>query len=147
MSERAEGKEGTFEVVGKTLDAVDALTEAVRNSEHAFHWKKLREYAEGLFTRAPFQVGDRVRLTKTPEITEKKAWGWLGGKHFLVKGAMATVKHVDFWDGHFNAMLIFDDESWIDYQGVEHPRDRPSLYTFWETGIERVTDDSSKAEG
>ena len=94
-----------------------------------------------LFTRfAPFRVGDRVRLTETPEISEKVSWGWLGGKHFLVKGALATVQTVDVCKDKFRAGLIFDDDSWIDRDGVRHPadpRDR-GAYTFSERFVERV---------
>ncbi len=141
----SEGKDKTFEVVGKTIAAVDALSEALRNSEHAWHWKKLQEYATGLFDRAPFKAGDRVRLTVTPEINEKDSWGWMGSKHFLVKGAVATVHSVDFRDGKFNALLYFDDETWKDDAGVLRKKDRASLYHFWETKLERVPPCSTSA--
>jgi hypothetical protein len=44
---------------------------------------------------APFKVGDRVALAKTPNITQESAPGWMRSKHFLVKGAEGTV--VGFW--------------------------------------------------
>jgi len=143
----SEGKDKTFEVVSKTLEAVDALTSAVQNSEHAWHWKKLKEYAEGLFARAPFKVGDRVRLTVTPDINEQDSWGWMHAKHFLVKGALATVRSVDFSDGRFNALCVFDDETYLHYHTKEKlPVDRPSLYHFWETKLELVSASGSTPE-
>lgn len=134
----SEGKDKTFEIIGKTIAAVDALTQAVQYSEHAWHWKKLQEYAQGLFDRAPFKVGDRVRLTETPDINPETSWGWMCAKHFLVKGAVATVTSVDFREGKFNALCAFDDETWKDDKGVLHPKDRVSHFQFWETKLERV---------
>lgn len=133
------GKDKTFEHVGKVLDAVDSFSKAVQWSEHDWHWKKLRAYAVGLFERAPFKVGDRVRLTKTPRIDEKHSWGLMGCKHYLVEGALATVAEVDFSDGHFEAWLHFDDETWkSSIDGQLHKPDRPALIHFWETSLERV---------
>lgn len=141
------GAPKTFEHIDKVLTAVDTFTNAVQYSEHAWHWKKLRAYAAALFDRAPFKVGDRVRLTKTPDITPEKSWGWMGAKHFLVKGAMATVREVDFSDGHFEAWLHFDDESWISsIDGKIHPAERKALYHFWETYLERVATPSPSNE-
>lgn len=137
-------KEKTFEHIDKVLAAVDSFTNAVSYSEHKWHWSKLRVYAEALFARGPFKPGDRVCLTETPEITKEKSWGWLGSKHFLVTGALGTVHSVDFYDDHFCADIYWDDESWIDFQGVkhmEHPEDR-SLYRLWDTQLRRVSDEA-----
>jgi hypothetical protein len=106
--------------------------------ELGWHVGKLREYAKGLFERAPFRVGDRVRLTKTPEITKEKAWGWLAAKHYLIKGAEGLVHEVDFHDGLFQASIFVDDETWIDSEGEKHPCTEKHLYCFWEGQIERV---------
>ena len=135
-----DGHEKTMQRVDDVLAAVDALTEVTSRSEHAWHWKKLRAYAVGLFDRAPFKVGDRVRLTKTPDITPEKAWGWMGAKHFLVKGAMATVAAIDFSEGRFEAWLYFDDETWKDHSGTLHKPSEPAQYHFWETSLERVAE-------
>lgn len=141
------GFRSTFSKVDRVILNVDTLTAVVREADHTYHWKKLRTYAEALFQRAPFKVGDRVRLTKTPEISETKSWGWLGAKHFLVKGAMATVAEVDFSDGHFEAWLHFDDESWMSsIDGKIHPVEEKAMYHFWETQIERVPSDSPSEE-
>ena len=131
-------KEKMFQVVGATLDAVSTLEEAVRCNEHAYYWKRLQECAKALFERGPFKEGDRVRLTRTPEINENTSWGWIGSKHFLVAGALATVREVDFYDGRFVAGLHFDDESWISFDGQVHPAAEKALYYFDEGWLERI---------
>ena len=130
----SEGKDKTFEVVGKTLDAVDALTAAIQYSGHAYHWQKLRAYAEGLFSRAPFKVGDRVRLSKTPNINEKDSWGWMPYRHLLVKGAEGEVRSVDFRENAFNALVRFDG-------------DHDGLFHFWETSLEQAAQAPGPAPG
>jgi len=67
----------------------------------------------------PYKVGDRVQLSATPEIG--KGSGWYGSKHFLVKGAAATVKSTDFNNGLFCFGLVFDDDSWVDTDGKVYP--------------------------
>lgn len=52
------------------------------------------------------------------------------------------MREVDFSDGHFEAWLEFDDETWLDLQGQQRKKDRPSLYHFWETYLERVPNES-----
>ena len=140
----SDGHEKTMAHADDVLAAVDTFTKAVSQHEHAWHWKKLRVYAAALFERAPFKTGDRVRLTRTPDITPTKSWGWMGARHFLVKGALATVDSVDFSDGHFEAWLRFDDESWKDHEGKLHPPSEKALYHFWETSLERMDESSAR---
>lgn len=134
-----DGAEASFEHIDKVLAAVDIMSDAIYDRSHEWHWKKLREYAMGLFARAPFKVNDRVRLTKTPIITETKSPGWMGAKHFLVKGAMATVRYVDYIDGHFCAGVVFDEESFIHpHTKVVTPIELEGrhTFTFWEGDID-----------
>jgi hypothetical protein len=144
-----EGNKKTFEHVDKVIAAVNTFADVVRYSEHKFHWERMQTYARALFDRAPFKPGDRVRITKDPNITQEKSWGWMGAKHFLVVGALGTVRYVDFYDGHFCADVIWDDESWISSTDKTlHPvplEDR-ALYRFWETKIERVPSEPSSTE-
>lgn len=129
----------TFEHFDGIFSALEGLKKAA-GSSHGWHWEKMRYYAEALFERGPFKPGDRVRLLVTPEINEKTSWGWLGAKHFLVKGALGTVKHVDYSKGHFRADVIMDDESHLDRDGVKHmiPLEKRGLFCFWDTDIEKV---------
>ena len=136
----SEGREKAMAHIDKVLAAVDAFADVTRFSEHPYYWKKLREYAEALFERGPFKPGDKVRLTKTIDVTPEKSWGWMAYKHMLVEGNTATVKYVDYREGHFNAMVLFDRESVFLYDGkevVKAPEDR-GLFTLWDTQIERV---------
>ena len=139
-----DGHEKTMAHADEVLAAFDALSKVTSRSEHKWHWDKLRAYAVGLFDRAPFKPGDRVRLTRTPDITPEKAWGWMGSRHFLLKGAMGTVVSTDFSDGHFEAYVVFDDESWRDNSGVLHKPVSPAQYHFWETSLERVAEEAPK---
>lgn len=132
------GRQETMDHVYAVVDAVDALRKAVGHHDSKYHLAKLLAYADALFERAPFRVGDRVKLIKVRQIDEKHSWGWLGAKHFLVVGAMAKVVEVDFRDGAFCADILFDDESWIDHRGVVHPVEEKSRFCLWEGEIERV---------
>lgn len=91
-----------------------------------------------LFGLAKFKVGDRVRLSRAPEISSEKSWGWMGAKHFLVAGAVATVQTVEARRDPpgFCYGLTFDDESWVDSKGDRRPVDRPSLYVFGESSLD-----------
>jgi hypothetical protein len=133
----------TFQHIDGVLSAVKVFSEAVRSSEHDWHWKKLREYAQGLFDRAPFREGDRVRLRKTPTITEKDSWGWMHAKHFLVEGREGVAKDVDFRDGQFVCGFLPDDQTWIpehgEKKGIPQAIESPGIYYFREEYIERVT--------
>lgn len=65
-----------------------------------------------LFARTvPYRAGDRVRLLRAP----KCEGGWASSRHFLVAGALATVKSVeiDYLMRDWSLYLEFDDESWI----------------------------------
>jgi hypothetical protein len=85
---------------------------------------------------APFKVGDRVALSKTPKIDRETAWGWLGSKHFLVQGALGIVRTVDLHgDGKLSFGVEFDDETWIDRDGHRRPLDRKHHYCFGEGSL------------
>jgi hypothetical protein len=86
--------------------------------------------ANSIWRLAPFKVGDRVQLAKTPNINEKDSWGWMGAKHFLIKGAAATVQVREFYDASFVFGLHFDDDSWLTPEGVKHMHDKKGLYMF-----------------
>ena len=70
---------------------------------------------EALDAQAPYRKGDRVELTRTPDLTNSP--GWHGREHFLVKGAKATVEQVDFGNKGYKVSLHFDEESWISSWG------------------------------
>lgn len=124
------------------------LTEKVKNSVHhmqhgsklvtEYDLTKLEGYAKTLFDRfALFKAADRVKLARTPEITEKVNWGWLSVKHLMVKGATGTVQDVDCVEGRFCFYITLDKNTWIDSDGIERPSGNQGLFCFWEGEIEK----------
>ena len=90
-----------------------------------------------LLTRyAPFKVGDRIALAVTPVINKTTAYGWLGSKHFLKVGAVGVVKSSEVRsNGELAFYIEFDDETWIDRDGVARPMDEKSTYCFGEKDL------------
>jgi hypothetical protein len=94
---------------------------------------------ETLLTKyAPFKVGDRVELVATPTINEDTAFGWMSAKHFLVRGAVGTVRESDVRSNGTLAFHVeFDDESWVDRDGVRRPVESKHVYCFGEKSLAR----------
>lgn len=93
------------------------------------------QQADKLWDRCPFKEGDKAVLAKTPDIRPETSPGWMSSKHFLVEGALATVASVGFYDGQFRFGLMFDNETWIDREGIQRPVDNQYVYTFGEKWI------------
>jgi hypothetical protein len=105
-----------------------------------YYLEELSACYELLITRfSPHKLGDTVTLKRTPRIDESHAWGWMGGKHFLIKGARATVAKVTASGDGFTYGLHFENETWKDREGMEHPRDKASLYLFHEKELEAAS--------
>jgi hypothetical protein len=100
--------------------------------------EKLKQFKTFLETKGRFKVGDRVEIANTPVITDKIAYGWQGGKHFLVKGAKGIIGTIDYYNDHFGYGVLFDDESWKDAKGVIHPVSERSHYHFKEENLRSV---------
>lgn len=91
------------------------------------------------FDEGPIKQGDRVALTKTPEINETVRPGWRASKHTLVEGRVAVVVEVELVKGRRSYGLEFENETWISSQdGLERPVDRPGLYYFHESWVRKV---------
>ena len=108
--------------------------------------KKIQELIEGLYSFAKFEVDDRVALNATPKISEEKGWGWLGAKHFLVEGECARVCKIE-WRGDLQTFcyhLMFDNESWLDKNGIPQKVSKTALYYFAENWL--VKTDKIKPE-
>lgn len=130
-------KDATIEQVGKMFSKVDDFIRHFPSENITWYMAKLQEYANGLFERSPFQKGGRVRLTKTPEINSKVSWGWLGAKHFLVKGAQGTIKTIDYQDGKFRVGVLFDNETWkSSLDNKTYPVKDKSIFLFNEDSLE-----------
>jgi len=119
------------------------IAQFLGNGDLLYHLRKYAAAYHAVLTHyAKFKVGDRVQLAKTPNINEQNAPGWLGSKHFLVKGARGTVVSADFSIGGSGALrygIQFDDESWlhpIDKTTVLVEPDRRHEYSFGEEWLE-----------
>lgn len=59
----------------KILEGIKVLEKLADGNFH--HWRYVLENANSIWTKAPFKVGELVKLVKTPEITVEKSWaGW-----------------------------------------------------------------------
>lgn len=94
----------------------------------------------GIFTAVrkllPCAEGGRVRLLKAPACNG----GWSRSKHFLIVGAIATVRSIEFVEGQFSANLVFDDETWIDHKGNKRLPDHKRHYRFALPDFETITE-------
>lgn len=83
---------------------------------------------------SPFRVGDRVTLLKP--LDPDKIGDWKRDLHFLKPGSPARI--VEAWadeDG-FQYYVEFDNESWIDREGIPQPVSRKSSYRFGPSSLE-----------
>lgn len=62
-------------------------------------------FARSLFALSPLHQGDTAVLNETLEIEPTS--GWYYHRHLLVKGAVATVAELDYWDGAFTVLVWF----------------------------------------
>ena len=83
----------------------------------AYEVERLGAYVEALFTFSKFEIGENVALAKKFPITAKESWGWLAYKHLFAKGALATVRDVDYYNNSFQYSIVFKEKSWIDSNG------------------------------
>lgn len=105
-----------------------------------YYLEKATGTVEYLLTRfSPFKVGDAVKLTATPEINEKVAWGWQGSKHFLKEGASGVVVAVDCDRDGLIFDVVMDNQTYV-YGGEEKPVSQPKSFRFRERWIRRAND-------
>lgn len=83
---------------------------------------------------AAFCLGDKVQLKITLTITEKTNHGWMGAKHFLVKGATGTIAEVGCNGKGFYYLVDFDDQTYISY-GERKSVSQHGLYHFKEESL------------
>lgn len=123
---------------------INELDKLFNGGELGFKLKEVLESYASLFNRfCPYKVGDRVQLIEDLDIPE--GHGWYCAKHFLIKGAIATVKDVGYRDDLFSFGLEFDNESWVHYQTREiiPIKEGKHLLYFAENKIERACCDDS----
>ena len=119
---------------------INELDKLLNGGELGFKLNEILESYASLFNRfCPYKVGDRVQLTEDLDIPQDS--GWYGSRHFLIKGAIATVKEVGYRDNLFSFGLVFDDESWVHYRtGEVIPTEENQKHLFYlpENSIEAV---------
>ena len=91
--------------------------------------ERIEYFTKELFEYSKFKVGDKVKLKETPVINEKEAWGWMGYRNTLVKGAIAVIKNVDHYSGNFRYGIIFGEDN-----------GNKGTFTFYEDKLEKVGD-------
>ena len=130
----------------KALDILARITHAMELQREAsnllaggpssWYFERIREYIDGLFARSPFQPGDRVVLVAPPMLDP--GHGWYCCRHFLIAGAIGTVKAIDYTQGRFSADVVFEKETYKDSNGVEHHVAAQHTYVFDERSLRRI---------
>jgi len=119
------------------LNAVKIKTAELGNllsDEFGFKLNEVLQSYASMFNRfCPYQVGDRIKLKSDLNISDNS--GWQSSKHFLIKGAIATVKDCGYRNDLFFFGLEFDDESYIDRLGKISPVTAKHLFYLSENLI------------
>lgn len=139
-SQRIYGAEVNIENVKEAADLIQQGMNKLAKGPLDYYLRNLAACYEFLLTFAPYQPGARVRLTKTPEISDRERWGWLRAKHFMKTGAIATIVSVSS-DGHgFDYGLVFDEDSWMDHHKVVHstPESERGIYGLTAEWFEKL---------
>ena len=125
--------------IAKACKLLDEASSILGGGPLSFYLREMNESYRLLVDRfAPFKPGGRVKLTVTPEITMETAHGWMGCKHFLVKGAKATVQEVGCGEGGFYFHIVFDNETWIDMDGRMQKPTNPHHFVFRENSLAAI---------
>jgi len=112
--------------------AYEKLEGELRKGPASYYFSKLEVMLTGLFSFAKFQIGDRVKLAA--DIDAKG--GWYHCAHFLKKGEMATVVDMDYDERGFSYNVVFDNETWIDRDGVKQPVANKHSFGLYERHLE-----------
>lgn len=104
---------------GETIRAFYELVGNLTGSPLVEVLRRYQDMIAGAIAEAPCEQCDRVELVE--DVIIGPASGWIGAKHFLVKGAKATVRAVKLNQLGYRVGLVFDDDSRIDQDGNRHP--------------------------
>ena len=119
------------------------VTSTMSTGPASFYFEKMKEYYKGCMKAAKFKKGSRVKLKE--DYTGKDT-GWQHCKHFLKKGALATVKEADYRDGKYIYSIMFDNESWlrdsVDFVRLKEPIEMPvkdkHVFLFYQSDLEKA---------
>ena len=92
--------------------AMDKLNGVLQGGPASYYYQRIIHYYEGCMAAAKFKVGDRVEL-------REDCTHWAHCKHFMIKGAVATVRYADYYKGNYRYEIEFDDETWINMDGIK----------------------------
>lgn len=125
--------------ITKALDgvrlAMDELNHELSGGPASYYYERLVDYYNGCMAAAKFKVGQRVELV---EAYAGDASGWAHCKHFMLKGAKATVVGVDYYKGEYSYDIEFDIETWIDRHGAKRVVEKKHLFRFGQNDLKKA---------
>jgi hypothetical protein len=112
--------QGKVSHLRERANALNCAAEAIKSPLIAELGKLYTSFAgcmDLLARQLPFKAGDRVRLVRAPNCNND----WRYSKHFLVVGAVGTIKviDIDYLMRDWSVCVEFDDESWICSHGED----------------------------
>lgn len=119
----------------KVVPLMDEVARLLSTGPASYYFDTLLSAYNELLTRAPFPIGSRVALTRTPNI--EKASGWAAYRHFLITGSKGTVKSVEWWNASGNRPAGFR----FDIQFDDDLSLEPGTFTFGESSLRMVRSD------
>ena len=134
------------EIIGALNDldqSFKRLNGTMSTGPSSYYFERMKDYYKGCMKAAKFKKGSRVKLKE--DYTGKDT-GWQHCKHFLKKGALATVKEADYMDGSYCYRIVFDNETWlrdsIDFKKLKEPIEMPvkdkHSFLFYQSDLEKA---------
>lgn len=124
------------EALNQTKEAYHNLQSALSTGPASFYFEQILDYYHGCMAASKFKEGDKVKLKE--DVDTSDAPGWHYCKHFLIKGAEATVKSVDYSKGKFYYDIIFDNETYINNDGEVKPVSKKHTFNFQQHYLKRI---------
>ena len=116
-------------------DAMAKLNDTLSGGPASYYYERIIDYYKGCMKAAKFRKGERVELKEDVDLSDCS--GWVSSKHFLIKGSVATVRDVDYYQGKYRYDIEFDDETWIDHHGVKRVPDKKHTFCFYQKSLKR----------
>lgn len=118
----------------EAFDKVGEFMGGSNSSGNRYYLNQAYGFLEAMENHLPVKKGSNVKLKIIPDCNN----AWRSCKHFLIKGAPATVESIGSHDGYIYIYLIFDNESWIDSEGKVNPMQEKHTFKFYLDAIEVV---------
>ena len=116
-------------------DAMDNLNGILSGGPASYYYERIIDYYKGCMKAAKFRKGERVELKEDVDLSDCS--GWVSSKHFLIKGSVATVRDVDYYQGKYRYDIEFDDETWIDHEGNKQIPSKKHWFCFYQKSLKR----------